>query len=75
MDNNKAVAVKREWVEVALNIIRFSFQHSTFEYDGMNRKARVKYHGPNGWNVSVDTSFNLEERIDGQAEVLEQWQD
>ena len=75
MDNNKAVAVKREWVEVALNIIRFFFQHSTFEYDGMNRKARVKYHGPNGWNVSVDTSFNLEERIDGQAEVLEQWQD
>ena len=48
MDNNKAVAVKREWVEVALNIIRFFFQHSTFEYDGMNRKARVKYHGPNG---------------------------
>jgi hypothetical protein len=37
MDNNKAVAVKREWVEVALNIIRFFFQHSTFEYDGMNR--------------------------------------
>ena len=35
MDNNKAVAVKREWVEVALNIIRFFFQHSTFEYDGI----------------------------------------
>ena len=60
---------------ITMNIIRFFFQHSTFEYDGMNRKARVKYHGPNGWNVSVDTSFNLEERIDGQAEVLEQWQD
>ncbi len=51
------------------------FHHSTFEYDGIHRKARVKYHGPNGWNVSVDTSFSLNNQIDEQTDVLEQWQD
>lgn len=70
MDNN-TVAVKREWITVVLDVIRFFFQHSTFEYDGMNRKARVKYHEPNGWNVSVGTSFDPDVRIDEQREVLE----
>lgn len=60
MGNNdrNAVVVKREWVEAALDIIRFFFLHSTVEFDGMSRKAKVKYHGPNGWNLSVDTSFD-----------------
>ena len=73
--NNNAVAVKREWVTVVLDVIRFFFQHSTFEYDGMNRRARVKYHGPNGWNISVGTSFDPDARIEDETGVLESWQD
>ena len=77
MDNNNrnAVVVRREWVEVALDIIRFFFQHSTVEFDGMSRKAKVKYHGPNGWNVSVNTSFDPGIQFGEEKEVLEQWQD
>ena len=77
MDNNNrnAVVVRREWVEVALDIIRFFFQHSTVEFDGMNRKAKVKYHGPNGWNLSVDTSFDPSLQLGEGTEVMDQWQD
>ena len=75
MDNKNAVVVKREWVEVALDIIRFFFQHSTVEFDGISRKAKIKYHGPNGWNLSVDTSFDPSSQLRDGSEVLEQWQD
>lgn len=77
MDNNNrnAVVVRREWVEVALDIIRFFFQHSTVEFDGMSQKAKVKYHGPNGWNLSVDTSFDPSIQLGEGTEVMDQWQD
>lgn len=77
MDNNhkNAVIVRREWVEMALDIIRFFFQHSTVEFDGMSRKAKVQYHGPNGWHVSVDTSFDPGILLDEGTEVMDKLQD
>lgn len=71
MDNRNAVYVRQEWIEVALDIIRFFFQHSTVEFDGMNRKVKVKYHGPNGWKLSVDTSYDQSVLIDAGKEVLD----
>lgn len=70
-----AVVVRHEWVEVALDIIRFFFQHSTVEFDGMSRKAKIKYHGPNGWNLSVNTSFDPGSQFEDGLEMLEQRQD
>ena len=70
MDKNKTVVVKREWIEVAFDIFRFFLQHSTVEYDGMNKKARVKYNGPNGWNVCFDASFSPEIQMSIGAEDL-----
>lgn len=75
MDNKNAVVVRREWLEVALDIIRFFFQYSMVEFDGLTRKAKVKYHGPNGWNLSVDTSFDPGVQLGDETEVLDQWQD
>ena len=75
MDNRNAVVIRREWMEVALDIIRFFLQHSTVEFDGKARKAKVKYHGPNGWNLSVDTSFDSCVQLGDVTEVLNQQQD
>ena len=75
MDNRNSVVVRHEWVEIALNIIRFFFQHSTVEFDGKTRKVRVKYYGPNGWNLSVDTSCDPGVLLGDGTEVLDQWQD
>ena len=75
MDNKNAVVVRRDWVEVALNIIRFFFQHSMVEIDGINRKAKIKYHGPNGWTLSLDTSFDPGSQFGDGSEGLDQWQD
>ncbi len=72
MDNRNAVVVKHEWVEVALDIIRFFFQHSTVEFDGITRKAKINYHGPNGWNISLNTSFDPSNQLDDGTEVLDQ---
>ena len=75
MNNKNAVVVRSEWVEVALDIIRFFFQHSTVEFDGMSRKAKIKYHEPNGWNLSVNTSFDPVSQLGDGSEILEEWQD
>ncbi len=75
MNNKNAVVVRSEWVEVALDIIRFFFQHSTVEFDGMSRKAKIKYHGPNGWNLSIDTSFDQVSQLGNGSKILEEWQD
>ena len=75
MENKRSVVVRHEWVEVALDIIRFFFQHSTVEVDGMSRKVRVKYHGPKGWKLSFDTSFEPGAQLGDGSEVLEQWPD
>ena len=56
--NTTTITVKREWVEVTINIIRFFLQHSTIEYDGMSQKAKVRYLGPSGWSIAVDASFD-----------------
>lgn len=70
MDNSKAVVIKNEWIEGAMSIIRFFFQHSTIELDGEGRKAKVHYHGPSGWKVSIDTSFDPNIQLNEQMEML-----
>ena len=75
MDNKNSVVVRREWVQVALDIIRFFFQHSTIEIDGTSRKARVNYHGPNGWNVSIDSSLTPGLQLDRNSIGLDQMEE
>ncbi len=55
--NENTVVVRREWLNTVLDIIHFFLQHSSIEYDGARRTAKVKYNGPSGWKVSLDTSF------------------
>ena len=58
MNENTTVVVRHEWLNAVLDIIHFFLQHSNIEYDGARRIAKVKYNGPNGWKVSLDTSFD-----------------
>lgn len=69
MKNEHEVVVRKEWVEVALEIVRFFLHHSTIEFDGKAQKAKVRYQGPKGWNVSVDTSFSPEFQICNKEET------
>lgn len=55
--NENAIVVRCEWLNTVLDIIHFFLQHSTIEYDGKKHTAKVKYHGPSGWKVSLDTTF------------------
>lgn len=52
------VAVRRERASIIVDIIRLLLQHSCVEYDGPKHTVRVKYSGPNGWNVMLNTSFD-----------------
>ena len=70
MNSKKTVVIRREWAELAIDIIRFFIQHSTIEFDGANRKALVKYRGPQGWSVSISTSYASESHTVGRTEVL-----
>ena len=70
MDSKNSV-VSREWMEIVLDIIRFFFQHSIVEFDGMSRKVKVRYHGPKGWNISVDTSFDPNIQLGEGSEVFD----
>lgn len=47
-----------DWLTAVGNAISFFLQHTSLEYDGNTRTARVNYHGPNGWKFTVNTSFN-----------------
>lgn len=55
--NENTVVVRREWLNIVLDIIHFFLRHSSVEYDGVRRTVKVKYNGPSGWAVSLDTSF------------------
>ena len=55
--NENTVVVKHEWLDTVLDIIQFFLRHSSIEYDGEKRTAKVQYNGPNGWKVSLNTSF------------------
>ena len=70
MEKKHEVVVRKEWVEVALGIVRFFLNHSTIEFDGKTQKAKVRYHGPNGWNVSVDTSYDSKLQICNKEDDL-----
>ena len=52
------VAVRRERASIIVDIIRLLLQHSCVEYGGPKHTVRVKYSGPNGWNVMLNTSFD-----------------
>lgn len=57
MEKN-SVAVRREQGSIIVDVIRFLLQHSCIEYDGPKHTVRLKYSGPNGWNVMLNTSFD-----------------
>ncbi|MDY5113720.1 MAG: hypothetical protein SPE66_08405 [Bilifractor sp.] len=55
---NRNTNVRPEWLNAVGNAIFFFLQHTSLEYDGNTRTAKVNYHGPNGWKFSMNTSFN-----------------
>ena len=75
MNGNNEAVVRREWMNAVVDIIRFFFQHSTVEFDGPERKARVRYFGPKGWNVSVETTLDRNARLGEGMEARETWSD
>lgn len=58
MNGNTTVVVRHEWLNMVIDIVRFFLCHSSIEYDGANRAAKVKYNGPSGWKFSLDASFD-----------------
>ncbi len=73
--NENTVVVRHEWMDTVLDIIHFFLRHSSIEYDGAKQTARVKYNGPNGWKVSLDTSFDPGFEEAEYLEVEEKWHD
>lgn len=57
MEKN-SVVVRRERANIILDMVRFLLQYSCIEYDGPKHTVRVKYSGPNGWNVMLNMSFD-----------------
>lgn len=69
--NENTLVVRHEWLNTLLDIIHFFLRHSRIEYDGARRMAKVTYNGPNGWKVSLATSFAPDVEVPEYEEVEE----
>ena len=62
MKNKEIVVVNKDTKNTIVNIFKFFMEHINIELDGETKVARIKYSGPNGWKVSLQSSY--EKRID-----------
>ena len=48
----------RQWVYMLRNAAKNFLQRTEIKFDGMNRVARMAYHGANGMKISLSTSLD-----------------
>lgn len=53
-ENQSTIEVKKEWIDVVIDAIRFFAQHSSIVINGEEKKVSIKYKGPSGYKMSFD---------------------
>ena len=58
MCKNTPTVINKDFCSIIMETLRFFLKHSTIEYDGTKKVARINYSGPKGWNLSFESSFS-----------------
>ncbi len=55
-EDKKAININEVGTAI-INILEFFILHSTILIDGDSKTANVTYNGPNGWKISINSTF------------------